>query len=128
MNLTQQTCTLALSNLLHAYRFAVQDCCNLKLLSGIPLKIRRVRNFMVNRSPVVVVRKFGEVVPAEASSYASDRESKLRAQSQKSHRASKQVINIMKQRGLFWYPRLGWETSFSVNVRKSGVSQPGVPE
>ncbi|GBL87373.1 hypothetical protein AVEN_118326-1 [Araneus ventricosus] len=70
----------------------------------IPLKILRVwdllyaKSYVVaKRSPVGVVRKFGEGVPAQVSSSSSDRGSKLRGPSQNSPRvASKRDVNETK--------------------------------
>ncbi|GBM37268.1 hypothetical protein AVEN_244950-1 [Araneus ventricosus] len=70
----------------------------------IPLKIRRVggplhaKSYLVaKRHPAGVARKFGEGVPAQASSSSSDHGLKLRDPSQNSSRvASKQDVNITK--------------------------------
>ncbi|GBN77833.1 hypothetical protein AVEN_18658-1 [Araneus ventricosus] len=40
----QNSCTLAVSNLLQACRFAKQDCCELKLLSSLELATRRLES------------------------------------------------------------------------------------
>ncbi|GBM40914.1 hypothetical protein AVEN_234048-1 [Araneus ventricosus] len=68
----------------------------------IPLKIRRewgplhAKSYVVaKRPPVGVTRKFGEGVPAQASSSSSDRGSKLRGPSLNSPRvASKRDVNL----------------------------------
>ncbi|GBM20786.1 hypothetical protein AVEN_108239-1 [Araneus ventricosus] len=68
----------------------------------IPLKIRRVwgllhaKSYVVaKRPPVGVARKFGEGMPAQASSSPSERGSKLRGPSPNSLRvASKRDVNI----------------------------------
>ncbi|GBO08778.1 hypothetical protein AVEN_51152-1 [Araneus ventricosus] len=72
----------------------------LQFRNWIPLKIRRGWRLLhaksyavVKRPPGGVARKFGEGVPAQASSSSSDRGSKLRGPSQNSSRvASKRDI------------------------------------